>query len=187
MTGPATSPALAARASQNGPPSLSERFASGPSPRERFGLGVAVLLAGFACIWWSGVGFLVELQLREPVGLRPGRFRGGGLGRELRRRDPALGRRAAAAARPGRGGEGALHEARAAALEGVDRSPDDWRGGQAPLRSPGLRRATASGSPPRRRLATANGLSSVPIPVQLPRARLGCSAPTSGRACSTFK
>lgn len=45
--------------------SLPEWLGSATSQRERFGLGVALMLAGFACLWISGVVLLTEIQLAE--------------------------------------------------------------------------------------------------------------------------
>ena len=167
LTGPATlRPRWPRALPQNGPPSLSERFASGPSPRERFGLGVAVLLAGFACIWWSGVGFLVELQLSESRSA----FDRGDFAEAASNASYAGAIQPWAAAprlqlAQAEEARGRYDEARAAALEGVERSPGDWRGYVV------LARIEARDGQPaaaEEALATANGLSSVPIPVELP-------------------
>ena len=167
LTGPATlRPRWPRSLPQNGPPTLSERFASGPSPRERFGLGVAVLLAGFACIWWSGVGFLVELQLSESrSAFDQGDFE------EAASNASYAGAIEPWAAAPrlqlaqAEEARGRYHEARVAALEGIDRSPDDWRGYVVLARIEARDGQLAAAE---EALATANGLSSVPIPVELP-------------------
>ena len=152
--------------SQNGSHSLAERFAGAPSARERFGLGVAVLLAGFACIWISGVGFLVELQLSESrSAFDRGDFE------EAASNASYAGAIEPWAAAPrlqlaqAEEARGRYHEARIAALEGIDRSPDDWRGYVvlARIEARDGQRVAAEEA-----LRTANGLSSVPIPVELP-------------------
>ena len=167
LTGPATlRPRWPRGIPENGSHSLAERFAGAPSARERFGLGVAVLLAGFACIWISGVGFLVELQLSESrSAFDRGDFE------EAASNASYAGAIEPWAAAPrlqlaqAEEARGRYHEARIAALEGIDRSPDDWRGYVvlARIEARDGQRVAAEEA-----LETANGLSSVPIPVELP-------------------
>lgn len=167
LTGPATlRPRWPRPLPEAAPRTLAERFASAPSPRERFGLGVAALLAGFACIWISGVAFLTELQLAESRSAfdRADFEEAASNASYAAAIEPwaAAPRLQLAQAEEARG---RYHEARTAAEEGLDRSPDDWRGFVVLARieaHDGMRTAAEEA------LERANELSPVPIPVELP-------------------
>jgi tetratricopeptide (TPR) repeat protein len=130
LTGPATlRPRFPRAVDQREPRTLRERLGSASGPRERFGLGVATMLTGFACIWITGTVLLTAVQLDES---REAVDRG-----ELE--EAARNARYAAAIEPWAAEprlqlaqveelRGRLAEAREAAEEAIERSPGDWQG-----------------------------------------------------------
>ena len=128
LTGPATlRPAFPRALDEPEPAGWRNRLALG-TPRERFGIGVATMLAGFAAIWIAGVALLTELQLSES---RDATDRGDLEAAEDAARDaetvqpwsvePPLQLAQVEELR------GRLDEARNAAAAARQESPDDWR------------------------------------------------------------
>ncbi len=138
----------------------------GSGKRPGFGLGVATMLTGFACIWMAGVSLLTTIQLDES--------RAATADGDLQ--DAAQNASYAAALQPWSPRprlqlaqveelRGRYHEAREAANEAVDRAEGDWRTWVvlARIEARDGDRAAAEDA-----LARANSLSPVPLPVELP-------------------
>lgn len=128
LTGPATLRPQFPRAIDAAEPTGWLRRFTLTTPRERFGLGVATMLIGFASIWISSVGLLTGIQLansREAVDE-------GELERAADSARDAETIQPWAAAPPLQLAQveelrGNYEEARAAAAEARRRSPGDWR------------------------------------------------------------
>jgi tetratricopeptide (TPR) repeat protein len=66
LTGRATTrPTWPRPVDEHEPRSVRERLMAAAAPRERFGLGIATLLTGLACIWVAGVILLGSIQLAQ--------------------------------------------------------------------------------------------------------------------------
>jgi hypothetical protein len=173
----ATAPVVLAAAMLTGPATLRPRWPRAvlreendetPAVAERsgFGLGVATLLAGFACIWIAGVSLLSTVQLDDSrAAVDDGDF--DEAARNATYASSIEPWSAAARLQVAQVEElrGRLGEARAAADESIDRSPTDWRGWVVLARIL-ARDGDRSGA--ERAIERANELSPLPIPADLP-------------------
>jgi tetratricopeptide (TPR) repeat protein len=131
-----------------------------------FGLGVATMLAGFACIWIAGVSLLSTVQLDEArsavaagdyeEAARNARYAGA---IEPWAPEPRIELAGAEVLR------GRLHEAREAAEDAVDRAPGDYRTHVVLAR---ILAREGDQEAAEAELARANSLAPLPLPITLP-------------------
>jgi len=142
--------------------SVRDRLVTAAAPRERFGLGIATLLAGLACIWVAGVILLGSVQLSQS---RAAVSRG-----DLE--DAANNASFAESIEPWSSAtslqlaqveelRGRLSEAAAWADESISESPGDWQGWFVAAR---IARRAGDDATADRALARAAELSPLPLP-----------------------